>query len=71
MNGFSKLNRNEMREIKGGVVPIYCNTQNACAVTFPDHVVHVGICTETQPNGCTCRIGTEDYNPKWYCDGVS
>ena len=67
MNEFSKLNRNEMRKITGGVAqpPGVCDVNRACLMGFEDPQNHphtsralFGICTDrsTYGNvGCICE----------------
>ena len=83
MNEFSKLNRDQMRKITGGVPPV-CNTENGCAFPNPPDIPYVGapegsiilfgICEETVFDGCNCvRRDAEGglvYGPRWYCEMV-
>ena len=58
MNEFSKLNRDEMRKITGGVPPVFvCNIDGGCAGTFYiNGLPHVlfGRCTDQTTLGCAC-----------------
>lgn len=56
MNDFSKLNRDEMRKITGGVPPV-CNVDSMCFMadpSLPGNPVLYGNCEQVMNDGCQC-----------------
>lgn len=64
MNEFSKLNRDQMRKITGGVglPPEVCNVGGGCAATFQlngHNTVLFGLCEDTLGIACRCVLAEE------------
>lgn len=75
MNEFSKLNRDQMRKITGGVglPPEVCNVGGGCAINDPSAapnplhgLVLLGICNDTMFGGCLC-VRENISSPTWMC----